>query len=452
MANSSASRLMVLSLVGAIWLFAAQSASGQIQVSERVFLVEDPQATALDFQMVVRAGCADEAGGCRGIAHYLEHVILAGRDGKNETATVPVFPGMTSNGWTSVRATAYTHRVPVSAESSKAALERLFGFYAARLRPFEIKPELAARERQIVLQEHDWRLGLSPIVPFLRRIDEQLFRSHPLGSWPLGHRHEILDLTIADAKAFHGSWYHHSNVVFVVRGNLAPEVLREIAERELAGLEAPALLPARPSDKPVDLEDGRLDIFAQDEKATQKSIVMRKLFRMPERKEMAELASVAVLNHLLGSRLTGSLYDFIVEQRKIPNEQLSASLARVQPGLFLLDIRADVAEGIDGPTLAGAMADFLLSEARSVMPTARNIERMRRRAVEATNQGSRAPGRVFPQLVQWLAAGRPFSEFGRMSSYLERVTEAEIAAAYSAFSGPGRVVNGILLPNEGPRP
>ena len=167
---------------------------------------------------------------------------------------------------------------------------------------------------------------------------------------------------------------------------------------------------------------------------------------------MAELAFTDVLNHLLGSGLTGSLYDFIVEQRKIPNEQLSASLARVQPGLFLLDIRADVAEGIDGPTLAGAMADFLLSEARSVMPTARNIERMRRRAVEAANQGSRAPGRVFPQLVQWLAAGRPFSEFGRISSYLERVTEAEIAAAYSAFSGPGRVVNGILLPNEGSRP
>jgi zinc protease len=443
---------MALSLVSAASLFISQSAFSQIQISERVFLVQDPQATALDFQMVVQAGCADEAGGCRGIAHYLEHLILAGRDGKNENAALPTFPGMMSNGWTTSRATAYTHRVPVSAEGPKAALERLFRFYAARLRPFEITRELEARERQIVLQEHDWRLGLSPAAPFLRRIDEQLFLSHPLGSWPMGQRNEIQGLNAADAKAFHANWYHLSNVAFVVRGNLAPEVLREIAERELASLEAPVSLPARPSDKPVDVEDARLDIVMQNEKSTQRSIVMRKLFRMPEREELAELASVSVLNHLLRSRLTGSFYDFIIEQRKIPNEQLSASLGRIRPGLFLLDIRADVAEGVDGPTLAGAMADFLLSEARSITPSARNIERMRKRAIDAANQGSQAPAEVFPQLVQWLAAGRPFSEFGRMPHYLERVTEAEITAAYTAFTGPGRLVSGVLLPNEEARP
>ncbi|MCA3603590.1 MAG: insulinase family protein [Methylobacterium sp.] len=434
-----------------VLLVATTGAFSQVQVSERVFLVEDPQASALDFQMVVRAGCADEAGGCRGIAHYLEHLVLAGRDGKSENAALPTFRGMMSNGWTTSRATAYTHRVPVSSEGPKATLERLFRFYAARLRPFEITRELEARERQIVLQEYDWRLGSSPAAPLLRKIDQQLFGDHPLGSWPIGHRNEILGLKAADAKAFHESWYHLPNVVFAIRGNLTPELVREVAEKALADLPTSAALPPRPSERAVEVDAARMDIVVQEEKATQRSIVLRKLFRMPEREEMAELAMLTVLNQMLASRLPGSLHDFVVERRKIPNESLSASLARIQPGLFLLDLRADIVEGIDSAVLAGALEDFQ-REAGDLAPSARNIERMRRRSIEAMSERSKAPERVYPELVQWLAAGRPFSEFGRMPVYLERVTDAEIAAAYAAFSGPGRLVSGVLIPKERARP
>jgi len=172
---------------------------------------------------------------------------------------------------------------------------------------------------------------------------------------------------------------------------------------------------------------------------------------MPEREEMAELAMLTVLNQMLASRLPGSLHDFVVERRKIPNESLSASLARIQPGLFLLDLRADIVEGIDSAVLAGALEDFQ-REAGDLAPSARNIERMRRRSIEAMSERSKAPERVYPELVQWLAAGRPFSEFGRMPVYLERVTDAEIAAAYAAFSGPGRLVSGVLIPKERARP
>lgn len=442
---------MALTLAGAILASSLSAARAQIQINDHVSLVEDPQANFIDFQMVVRAGCADEAGGCRGIAHYLEHLILAGRDGRGESNTLPTFPGMVSNGWTTTRATAYTHRVPLTGQDPKSALERLFRFYVARLQPFEIPKVIEERERQIVLQEYDWRLGSSPVAPMLRRIDQQLFAAHPLGAWPIGERNEILALTAADAKAFHASWYHLPNVAFVVRGNLAPDFLRSIAENALAGLPNSAKLPARPSAEPVEASDQRLDLFVREEKATRRSIVMRKLIRMTPRDEMAELAAVTVLNHLLGSRLPGSLHDFVVEQKKIANEQIAASLSRIQPGLFLLDLRTDVAEGIDAAQLAAAMEAFL-SEAPRLTPSARNIERMRRRSLDAARETEKAPERVYPQLVQWLAAGRSFADFPTMPEHLERVSDAEIGAFYTAFSGPGRLVIGTVFPPERAKP
>lgn len=442
---------MISALALATLVAAGGNAHAQVQVSDQVFLVEDPQASFIDFQMVVRAGCADESGGCRGIAHYLEHLILAGRDGKGENNALPTFPGMVSNGWTTSRATAYTHRVPLAGQDPKVALERLFRFYAARLQPFEITKALEERERQIVLQEYDWRLGSSPVAPMLRRIDQQLFAGHPLGAWPIGERNEIRALAAADARAFHASWYHLPNVAFVVRGNLAPDFLKSIAETALAGLSKSAELPARPSAEPVAMDEQRLDLFVREEKATRRSIVMRKLIRMTPRDEMAELAAVTVLNHLLGSRLPGSLHDFVVEQRKIANEQVAASLSRIQPGLFLLDLRADLAEGIDAAQLAAAIEAFL-REAPQLTPSARNIERMRRRSVDAARETAKAPERVYPQLVQWLAVGRSFADFGTMPEHLERVSDAEIGAFYTAFSGPGRLVTGTLLPPERAQP
>ena len=75
------------------------------RVGDRLFLVRDKPGTPTQFQMIVYAGCLDEAGGnCRGLAHYLEHLVLVGRNPEHKDAAVRFFADGYANGTTSPRA------------------------------------------------------------------------------------------------------------------------------------------------------------------------------------------------------------------------------------------------------------------------------------------------------------------------------------------------------------
>src|SRR5262245_33250008 len=137
-------------------------AAAEQRLGEHLYLVRDKPGTPTQFQMVVGAGCADETGRCRGLAHYLEHLLLVGRNPEHKEIALRFFPDGSSNGWTSQRATAYVHSMPAREQGPRADLEKLFAFYAARLKDFSIADADAERERNVVRQEHDWRVGSRP--------------------------------------------------------------------------------------------------------------------------------------------------------------------------------------------------------------------------------------------------------------------------------------------------
>ena len=96
------------------------------RISERLFLIRDKPGTATQFQMIVRAGCLDEANGqCRGLAHYLEHLVLVGRNPEHKDAGVRLIPDGAMNGWTTQRSTRYWHSAPAREAGPKADLERV---------------------------------------------------------------------------------------------------------------------------------------------------------------------------------------------------------------------------------------------------------------------------------------------------------------------------------------
>src|SRR5438552_10923384 len=115
-------------LAGFFWASAALAA--EERVAERLFLVRDKPGTPTQFQMIVNAGCTDEADGqCRGLAHYLEHLVLVGRNSEHRDIAIRFFPDGNSNGWTSPRATVFVHSMPAREEGPRADLEALFAFY-----------------------------------------------------------------------------------------------------------------------------------------------------------------------------------------------------------------------------------------------------------------------------------------------------------------------------------
>ena len=315
----------------------------EVRVLDRVFLVRDKPGTPMRFEMVVNAGCNDEANGdCRGLAHYLEHLILVGRNPEHEDSAFRFFADAGSNGWTNARATVYLHTVPARPNGPAADVERLFQFYGQRLRDFSITEADAARERNVVLQEHDMRVQSSKSSLFWRDLSRRMLPDHPSGQWTIGTRESIQALTIDEARAFHRTWYVPNNVWFVVRADMEPEALKAIAERALADVPSRPLPPRNFAKSPA-WGTERFDERSSDASASRSTVSVSKLVRI-EGGESAHMRAVrALLMAWLNSQLTGTPYDLLVEETEIAQERVGVGLSLVAPGTFNFNASASPA-------------------------------------------------------------------------------------------------------------
>ncbi len=214
-----------------ILLPAAIAATAQERiVADRVFHVPDPKSNVIQFQMIVMAGSADETNPAQlGIAHYLEHLVLVGRNEGFGEASVKFFADGNANGWTNSRATGYIHSFPAGVRDAPERLDRLFQFYAGRLTDFSISPEDAIRERNVVRQEHDWRYASSPTSGTWMEVSRFLYEGHAFADWTIGRPETIAAFTVDEARTFLRRWYRKANVWFIVTGPVSSEVVAAAA-------------------------------------------------------------------------------------------------------------------------------------------------------------------------------------------------------------------------------
>ena len=417
------------------------------QVGERVFLVRDKPGTPVHFQMIVQAGCGEEADGqCVGLAHYLEHLILVGRNPEHKDIAVRMFAEATSNGTTSQRATVYMHTVPVKETGAGPILEKLFSFYAARLKAFEITQADAARELNVVLQEHDQRVGSSPLRGFERRLDRELVPDHPSGQWTIGTRDSIQRLTLADAQAFHQKWYVINNVYFVIRGDIEAAELKGIAERTLAGLEAKAL-PARASLRQPAIPIERKDLRESSVQVKRASVIYQKMVRIQDGDRPRARAARMILVNFLRSRLPGSPHEAMVDKADVANATPSVSIGKVAANTYTLQISAEVAPDAAPQALLAAMSAYVDAMAANA-PAPAAIERLKRRFADSRVSEDEDPAAIYSRLLAWLSNRSKYAEFRSWPQHVAEVSPADIAAAVTALTGPGKVVTGVLAPAD----
>jgi zinc protease len=269
-----------------------------------LYLVRDKPGTPTQFQMIVYASCHDEADGkCRGLAHYLEHLVLVEGNPEHKDAAVrfsrTVMPSGTTSRVrpsTSIRPAREDGRRPILSGCS-ASMRRGYGFC--------ITPEDAARERNVVLRS---MTGASPAgrsrgsrACSIRT----LLPDHPSGQWTIGTKEDIDTFTLDDARAFHRNWYALNNTIFVIKGDIESAALKDIADRALTGLVARRLPPrARLQEPQVVIE--RKDVREEDAQIKRAGLYVKKLFRMEEPDLVANRAARQIVLNFLHSRLPGS--------------------------------------------------------------------------------------------------------------------------------------------------
>ncbi len=415
------------------------------RISDRVFLVSDPDAKTIDYQMIVNAGCYDEAGNnCIGLAHYLEHLILIGRNGANAQTGLRFFPDAYSNGWTNSQATAFINKVPVKDGKPGPILEKLLEFYAKKLVGFEITPADAERERNVVKQEHDWRYASNPTQRFLKLAGAYEIPVHPHDQTPIGTPESIAAFKVEDAKAFHQRWYGLGNVYFVITGNIDAATLKSIFENGLKDV-PPRPVPTHDWEKTAAFKNETLTIRGSDREIERTRVFMSKIFRMPDADQYGTQATQVVLGNFLASKLSGSPYSVLVERENLATD-VNVALHRRAPGVYEFDISATIASEATEARLRTAMtrytADF------STLPiTETTVERLKTRFRNGWLERQNDANSVTTALVGWLARRLDPDEFAKQPERVSVVTLANVKNMQSAIASEGRVVFSILSPD-----
>ncbi len=428
---------MVVGLLAA--LLAVPAKAQEKLISDRVFYIHAPKSTSVQFQMIVLAGSADETNLSQlGIAHYLEHLILVGRnEGQGDTA-FKFFADGSSNGWTSQRATGYIHRFPANAADLTERLDRLFKFYSERLTDFAITPEDALRERNVVRQEHDWRYASNPFDAVWQDVTRYGYEGHPFENWTIGTPQTIGAFTVDEARAFLRRWYRKANVYFIVTGPLASEPVKAAAERYLTTLDN-ALPPVRVWPGLKFTVKPETKVFRkQDKRITNPSVSLSSLVSTDETDPVRQAAVVAVINGFLSSKLSGSPHSALVEgDAPVAAALNGASLWRNIPGALNLSLGGIPEEGRTLDEVQKALVEYREAFLKRGIdePT---LERLKRRYARDLKRGLEEPENAPQRLINWLTIPLSYETLKAWPEIVASVRIDEINAVLKALASNRR--------------
>lgn len=424
------------------------SAGPEVKIADNVFLVPDANAKSITMTMIVGAGCADEPHGvCKGISHYLEHLLFLGRNPDRNPVASAFFRDGVANGATSHLTTTYWDQFPARAQTQSADLDRLFGYFSQRLIGFEVTDADASRERNVVLQEYKWRVASRPVARFQTTMNAAVLPDDPYAQQVAGDEQKIAAYSVADARAFHERWYARNNATFVIHGPVEAAEVKALADKYLAPLPEKKL-PERDWLQALrTFGPANETLRAQDPDVQHVLVEIDKIVRYEESDRARFEAARRVLNTWLGGRFDSGPHDRIVEGAGLTDEIGAFYAVREGAGALWLTIGAEPNDGVTPEKLASGFADFMTARAAEGVPEA-IVERIKRRLIEDRSLSERDPDSFAKQLTQWFGQRRSYEEFTSYSADVASVTTDDVNLLLRALAGPGREFIGVLSPGQ----
>jgi zinc protease len=436
-------------LCGATVPLAAQTpAAPEIQLADNVFVVPDKYAKSITGWVVIRAGCADEAETCQGIAHYLEHLLFINRDAEHKSK-VALFPAGNGNGWTSHTGTGYIQSFPVQAATKAANLDKLVGYLAGLLQDVRADEAQADRERNIVLQEHLQRQGNSAQARFGQKRTALLLPDDPLGKSVGGSPETIKAFNIPRAAEFQKTWYAVNNAAFVFSGPINGDDIKPLVEKYIAPLTARPV-PPRPWTKAAAPVIKRETLTDADKDIKQTTVTYDKIIVYAEPEDVKEQltlnAARSVVGSFFGSRMTGSPL-----QAMIDKDELIAtggfSVGKVRPGMLRVSFSGTPVAGVTPQRLSEAVKRYI-DALKPDLITGEYLQRLKKRAAVGRELMQDEPSRYANSLVNWLQGPYSFEQWRERAKIDDRLELRHVNTILRTLAKPGREVVGILKPAE----
>jgi predicted Zn-dependent peptidase len=270
----------------------------------RIVTTPMPTTQAVSVNVFVGVGSRSEPQRLNGITHFLEHMVVKGTERRPDAIVIAQEvegAGGTLNAYTNKEYTCYWNIVPYDrlATAIDVSADMLLN---SKLEQAEID-----RERAVVQQElkrnHD-----NPGSWAGRLIGTAVYGEQPPG-WDVGGTVELVEeMQRPDFVEHIGAWYHPSNVVLSVAGNVTHEQVLALAEPLFGGMSPGELPPVIPYDPAI--AGPRVAVDSREIDQCSLFLGLRTFGR-----DDADRFTLRILNDVLGAGMSSRLFREVRERR-----------------------------------------------------------------------------------------------------------------------------------------
>jgi len=202
-----------------------------------------------------KVGSRDEAAGCTGVSHWVEHMNFKGTTNiprEKVKGIIEEFGG-SWNGYTWIDQTTYLET------ASRDALDRMLFIEAERMANGLYEPADVESERTVIISELEGGEN-DPDQVLEMEVNSAAFKAHPYGHPTIGWLSDLERMTRDDLYGYYRRHYLPNNATLVVAGDVDPaEVIRRATDH--FGAIPPGAVPVRAlSAEPLQLGERRVTV------------------------------------------------------------------------------------------------------------------------------------------------------------------------------------------------
>jgi zinc protease len=403
-----------------------------------VVVIPDHRAPVVTHMLWYKVGSADETPGKSGLAHFLEHLMFKGtaKNPAGRFSQVVATVGGQENAFTSSDYTGFFQRVP------REQLPTMMEFEADRMTGLVLTDDVVRPELNVVLEEQNMRVANNPGTRLGEQMEAALYLNHPYGRPVIGWRHEIEQLTRADALDFYRRFYTPNNAILVVAGDATPDLVRMLAQDTYG--KVPRVAEIKPRMRPQEpVQEAVRTVTLADPRVTQPSVSRYYLVPSSTSARPGESEAIEVLAHILGRGSNSRLYHTLVFSRGIA-VNAGASYDGTAVDATHLSVYATPKPGISLQQLEEAV-DAVLADIIENGVTGEELTRSQNRMIADAiyaNDSQRT-------MAQWygaaLATGASVDDVRAWPERIRAVDEASVREAARRWLDKRRSVTGYLV-------
>lgn len=291
----------------------------------RVIVHHEPNTPIVAMNIIYQVGSRDEDYNKTGFAHLFEHLMFGG------SVNIPKYDeplqkaGGENNAFTNNDFTNYYLTIP------KNNLETAFWLESDRMLSLAFSKKSLEVQRQVVIEEFKQNYLNKPYgdVPLL--LKPLAYTTHPYRWNTIGREiSHIEQATMADVKDFYQKYYHPSNAILCVAGDVQTENIQKLAEKWFGDIPS-GNRPERHYPQEPEQTEERKKIVERE--VPQNAFYMA--WHMPKRLETGYY-TCDLISDILSNGQSSRLFQKLVKQEALLSEVNAYITGDLDGGLFII--------------------------------------------------------------------------------------------------------------------